>query len=226
MFDHLSVRTMPEEEVKQQVAPPLAGSPEVPKGSFHTSQFDSKASDYFLLLNQKNHNVVKKRQSIKMKYSEQVMDYEQIFVDLKKDRIGKEAELMQKIYEEQIRRQSMLVETLLQKKETDKKVQEQQQALQRLQTQRESETERMKEMTVRMEEQRDDMEEERNQFELEKQEFENKRAQAEKDLKEEKDKLDKDKGALLEIYQKVNSKKGRQEEEQKNLREEAEKLAA
>ena len=69
-------------------------------GSFHTSQFDSKASDYFLLLNQKNHNLVKKRRDIKMKYSDDVLEYEQIFVDMKKDRIEKESELMQKIYEE------------------------------------------------------------------------------------------------------------------------------
>jgi hypothetical protein len=92
-----------------------------------------------------------------MKYSDEVMDYEQIFVDLKKDRIGKEAELMQKIYEEQIRRQSMLVDTLLQKKETEKKVQEQQRELKRLQTQRESEGELMKEMTERLVLQKDHM---------------------------------------------------------------------
>jgi len=35
-----------------------------------------------------------------MKYSDEVLDYEQIFVDMKKDRIGRESELMQKIYEE------------------------------------------------------------------------------------------------------------------------------
>ena len=44
----------------------------------------------------------------------------------------------------------MLVDTLLQKKETEKKVQEQQRELKRLQTQRESEGELMKEMTERL----------------------------------------------------------------------------
>ena len=59
-FDHLSLRE-PEEENKQLEVPAIGAAA---KGSFHTSQFDSKASDYFLLLNQKNHNVVKKRRSI------------------------------------------------------------------------------------------------------------------------------------------------------------------
>ena len=40
------------------------------------SQYDSKASDYFLLLNLKNKNVVQKRNKIKLKSSEQFIEYE------------------------------------------------------------------------------------------------------------------------------------------------------
>jgi hypothetical protein len=40
------------------------------------SQYDSKASDYFLLLNLKNKSIVQKRNKIKVKSSEDFLEYE------------------------------------------------------------------------------------------------------------------------------------------------------
>ena len=119
-----------------------------------------------------------------MKYSDDVLEYEQIFVEKKKDRIEKESELMQKIYEEQIRRQSILVETLLQKKESEQKVQEQQEELQRLQDLRRSDIESMGEMTKRLKEQTQKMDGDKTEFQREKMEFESQRAKTENELKE------------------------------------------
>ena len=89
------------------------------------SQFDSRASDYFLLLNQKNQSVVKKRRDLKMNYNDDVLEHEQIFVDSRKAKIEREYTLIQKIQEEEIIRQSILVDTLKQKKESEKYIEEQ-----------------------------------------------------------------------------------------------------
>ena len=40
------------------------------------SQYDSKASDYFLLLNLKNKSIVQKRNKLKLKSSEEFIEYE------------------------------------------------------------------------------------------------------------------------------------------------------
>jgi hypothetical protein len=58
------------------------------------SQFDSRASDYFLMLNNKNQSVMRKRRTIRMSYSEDVLQYEQMFAEMEKKRIEKEYELM------------------------------------------------------------------------------------------------------------------------------------
>ena len=69
----------------------------MPDEDYDKSQFDSRASDYFLILNSKNQSVMRKRKSIKMQYSEDVLQYEQIYAEMEKARIEKEQELMQEI---------------------------------------------------------------------------------------------------------------------------------
>lgn len=60
------------------------------------SQYDSKASDYFLLLNQKNKAVVNKRKNAKIKVhsSEEFVEYEQVYAKMKEMKSKKEIELM------------------------------------------------------------------------------------------------------------------------------------
>jgi len=93
--------------------------------SFNTSQFDSRASDYFLLLNQKNKTIVKKRKNIKMNYTDDVLEYDLIFAELEKQRLDKETELMKAIQEEQLKQQKIVLESLQTKRENETKIKEQ-----------------------------------------------------------------------------------------------------
>ena len=70
---------------------------EDPDQDLDKSQFDSRASEYFLMLNNKNQNVMRKRQTIKIQYSEDVLPHEQIYADIEKSRVEKEYELMQEV---------------------------------------------------------------------------------------------------------------------------------
>lgn len=47
-----------------------------------------------------------------MNYTDDVLEYEQIFADLEKQKIEKEAELMKAIQEEQLKQQNILLESL------------------------------------------------------------------------------------------------------------------
>ena len=46
------------------------------------------------MLNNKNQSVMRKRRTIRMNYSEDVLQYEQIYAEMEKARIEKEYELM------------------------------------------------------------------------------------------------------------------------------------
>ena len=49
------------------------------------------------MLNNKNQNVMRKRKTIKIQYSEDVLPHEQVFAEIEKSRVEKEYELMQEV---------------------------------------------------------------------------------------------------------------------------------